>query len=134
MVEGRGFFPHVLIYLECQKNTLSESEHILTLICAALGMLCWSLRKLDVVSVFFNLRIVSKSPAEISMPIGAVLELRSHANLPRLVNLAPRALQTDSWAKVKNVISQNAIIGLFIYLFFLVLQRRTIRFLLSIPF
>uniref|UniRef100_A0A671KDM4 AP-3 complex subunit beta n=1 Tax=Sinocyclocheilus anshuiensis TaxID=1608454 RepID=A0A671KDM4_9TELE len=26
-VEGRGFFPHILIYLDCQKNTLSE--HIL---------------------------------------------------------------------------------------------------------
>ncbi len=43
VVEGRGFFPHVLIYLECQKNTLSESEHILTLICAALGRFRWSL-------------------------------------------------------------------------------------------
>ncbi len=32
--------------------------------------------------VFFNLRVVSKSPSEISMAIGAVLELRSRANLP----------------------------------------------------
>ncbi len=23
-VEGKGFFPYVLIYFECQKNTLSE--------------------------------------------------------------------------------------------------------------
>ncbi len=30
----------------------------------------------------------SKSPAEVSTPIGAVLELRSHANLLCLVNLA----------------------------------------------
>ncbi len=39
--------------------------------------------------VFFNFRIVSKSPAEISTPIGTVLELRSRANLPCLVKLAP---------------------------------------------
>ncbi len=32
--------------------------------------------------VFFNLRVVSKSPSEISTAIGAVLELRSRANLP----------------------------------------------------
>ncbi len=80
MVEGRGLFPHVLIYLECQKNTLSESEHILTLICAALGLLLWSLWKGNVASVFFN--VVSKSPTEISTSIAlfwncetAVLEL-----------------------------------------------------------
>ncbi len=24
VVEGRGFFPHILIYFECQKNILSE--------------------------------------------------------------------------------------------------------------
>ncbi len=38
--------------------------------------------------MFFNLLIVSKSLAEISTLIGAVLELRSNANLPCLVNLA----------------------------------------------
>ncbi len=41
-----------------------------------------------VVSLFFHLRIVSKSPAEISPPIGAVFELHSLAHLPRLVKLA----------------------------------------------
>ncbi len=59
-----------------------------TLICAAHGRLHWSICKLDVVSVFFHLRVVSKSPAEISTPIGAVLELCSRANLPCLVKLA----------------------------------------------
>ncbi len=38
VVEGRAFFPLVLIYLECKKNTLYESENILTLICVALGI------------------------------------------------------------------------------------------------
>ncbi len=38
--------------------------------------------------MFFNLRVVSKSPAEISTPIGAVLELCSRANLPCLVKLS----------------------------------------------
>ncbi len=41
-------------------------------------------------SVFFNLRVVSKSPTEISTPIGAVLELCSRANLPCFVKLAHR--------------------------------------------
>ncbi len=78
MVEG--IFPSVLTYLEYQKNTLSESEHILMLICTALGRLRWSLWKSDVASVF------SKSPAEISTPIGAVC--------PVLVNLAQYVLHT----------------------------------------
>ncbi len=38
--------------------------------------------------MFFNVRIVSKSPAELSPPIGAFMELRYNANLPCLVNLA----------------------------------------------
>ncbi len=45
-----------------------------TLICAVLGILRWSVCKWDVASLFFHLRIVSKSPAEISPPIGAVFE------------------------------------------------------------
>ncbi len=32
--------------------------------------------------MFFNLHVLSKSPAEMSPPIGVILELRSHANLP----------------------------------------------------
>ncbi len=44
VVEGRSFL-HVLIYLECQNTTLSESDHILMLICTALGILCRSLWK-----------------------------------------------------------------------------------------
>ncbi len=39
-------------------------------------------------SVFFNVHIVSKSPAECSPPIGAFMELCSNANLPCMVNLA----------------------------------------------
>ncbi len=58
------------------------------LICAALGILRWSLRKWNVASVFFNLQVVSKSPTEISTLICNVLELRSRANLPCLLNLA----------------------------------------------
>ncbi len=38
--------------------------------------------------MFFNLNVVSKSPTEISMPIGTLLELCSHPNLPCLVKLA----------------------------------------------
>ncbi len=78
------FFPYVLTYLQCQKNTLSEH----TLICAALGRLRWSLWKCDGASVF------SKSSADIFKPIRAVLELHSYANLPRLVNLAQYVLNT----------------------------------------
>ncbi len=38
--------------------------------------------------VFFNVRIVCKSPAEISPPICTFMELFSKANLPCLVHLA----------------------------------------------
>ncbi len=50
-------------------------------------------------SVFFNVHIVSKSPAEFSPPIGAFMELLSNANLPCLVNLA---LNGDErvWSKI----------------------------------
>ncbi len=49
------------------------------------GILLWLLWKLEVVS---NVRIVSKSPADFSPPIGAFMALRSNANLPCLVKLA----------------------------------------------
>ncbi len=39
-------------------------------------------------SVFSEVRIVSKSPTEFSPSIGAFMELRSNANLPCLLNLA----------------------------------------------
>ncbi len=42
----------------------------------------------DVVSVFFNVHLISRSPAEFSPPIGTFMELRSNARLPCLVNLA----------------------------------------------
>jgi len=48
-----------------------------------------------VASVFFNVRIVSKSPAEFSPSISDFMELRSIANLPCLVNLTPSFLCTD---------------------------------------
>ncbi len=54
------------------------------------GRLCWSLWKWNA-SVFFNVHIVSKSPAEFFPPIGAFMELCSNANLPCLVNFAPKA-------------------------------------------
>ncbi len=66
--------------------------------CAWYIALVDSLCKWDVVFVFFNLCVVSKSPAEISTPIGAVLELHSRANLPCLVNLALNLL----WDKNLN--------------------------------
>ncbi len=47
-------------------------------------------------SVFFNVRIVSKSPTEFSPPICAFMELSLNANLPCLVNLAPSFLCTDA--------------------------------------
>ncbi len=46
--------------------------------------------------MFFNFHIVSKSPAEISTPISAVLELSSRANLPCLVKLALRVYTCKS--------------------------------------
>jgi len=39
-------------------------------------------------SVSFNVHILSKSPAELFTPICVFVGLRSHANLPCLVNLA----------------------------------------------
>ncbi len=49
--------------------------------------------------MFFHLRIVRKSPAEISMPVGAVLELHSRADLTCLVNLAPRVIHLHLFLK-----------------------------------
>lgn len=54
--------------------------------------------------MFFILHVISKSPAEISMPIGAVLELRSRANLPCLVKLA---LNVSLHSQVKT--AQNSV-------------------------
>ncbi len=56
--------------------------------CTTLGRLRWSFWKYDVTSVFFNVCIVSKSPAEFSPRIGAFMELCSNANLSCLVNMA----------------------------------------------
>ncbi len=47
--------------------------------------------------LFFNMRIVSKSPAEISMPISTLLELHSCANLACLVNLALCLFLLSQW-------------------------------------
>ncbi len=57
----------------------------------------------DVASVFFSLHIVSKSRAEMSTPIGAVVESHSHANLPCLVKLVNGSLEAPS--KCDNFIS-----------------------------
>ncbi len=45
--------------------------------------------------------VISKSPAELFTLIGAVLELRSRANLPCLLNMAPND---------QNLISQGVIL------------------------
>ncbi len=65
-------------------------KHVLnpTLICAALGRLCWSFRSDLAVSVLFNVCTVSRSSTELSTPIGAFMGLCSHTNLPCLVNMA----------------------------------------------
>ncbi len=51
-------------------------------ICTALGRLRWSLWNDLAASVFFNVRIVSKSHAEFAPPISAFMELCSNTNLP----------------------------------------------------
>ncbi len=69
-------------------------------------------------SVFFNLHVVSKSPSEISPPIGAVFGI---ANLPCLVKLAPsllwdkepvQALKHSKWIRlgpdIPGMVSQFA--------------------------
>lgn len=48
----------------------------------------------------FNVRIISKSPAEFSPPIGAFIELRSNTTLQCLVSLAPNTLRNIN--KQKN--------------------------------
>ncbi len=68
--------------------SISSSLFATMLIYVELSILRWSVCKRDVAPVFFKLHVVSKSPAEICTPIGAVLELRSRSNLPCLVNLA----------------------------------------------
>ncbi len=61
-----------------------------TLICAALGILHWSGRYVNEMLRLCSLicALSVNHPAEISMPIGVVLEMRSHANLSCLVNQA----------------------------------------------
>lgn len=46
-------------------------------------------------SVLFNVHIVSKSFAELSSPIGILMGLWSHANLPSLVHLALNVLNMN---------------------------------------
>ncbi len=53
-----GYFQHTVA-------SFLYSLFVTMLNCAALGILRWSICKWDVASVFFNLRIVSQSPAEI---------------------------------------------------------------------
>ncbi len=50
-------------------------------------------------SVYLIVLIVSKSHAEFSPPIGALIELRSNVNLPCLVNLALDVLVYMIWGK-----------------------------------
>ncbi len=73
------FWPPVLFNI----LWLLYSLFTIMLIC----MLRWSVCKWDVASVFFNLRIVSKSPADISTPICTVLERCSRLNWLCLIKL-----------------------------------------------
>ncbi len=68
---------------------MPQKKHVLkqAVICAALDCAGHYGNNLAP-SVFFNVCIVSKSPAEFSPPIGGFMELRSNVNLPHLVNLA----------------------------------------------
>uniref|UniRef100_A0A8C2DS67 C2H2-type domain-containing protein n=1 Tax=Cyprinus carpio TaxID=7962 RepID=A0A8C2DS67_CYPCA len=63
------------------------------LICAALGRLRWSLWKLDIASVFFN--------------VNAFMELRSNANLPCLVNLAQDLIRVSRIPRMCEISTQN---------------------------
>ncbi len=76
----------LLVFAPLAHLTLPK-KHALkqAVICAALGRLRWSLLKIWLRLVFFNVRIVSKSPAEFSPPIGAFMQLRSNTSLPCLV-------------------------------------------------
>ncbi len=68
---------HVLTHFA----SLLLAEYLIIIGSACLRFSWW-------IAVFFNLRIVSSSPAELSTPLGAFMELQSHANLLCLVNLA----------------------------------------------
>lgn len=59
--------------------------------------------------MFFNVRIVSRSPAEISTPICALMGLWSHANLTCLLNLAFCCMAVNF--KVKNVFQYYKLIA-----------------------
>ncbi len=66
--------------------------------------------------MFFTVRIVSKSPAKFSTPIGAFMELRSNVNLPCLVNLA------------LNILSEILVLfGLFFYFIDNLLLHRMVQ-------
>ncbi len=55
--------------------------------------------------MFFNVRIISKSHAEFSPPIGGFMELHSNANLPCLVNLAlSYSSEINYYDTVKNIL------------------------------
>ncbi len=61
--------------------------------------------------MFFNLSVLSKSPAEMSPPIGVILELRSHANLPfrklALKILIEFVLNLNWWFHEETAIGQT---------------------------
>ncbi len=87
-IPGLSKLPANLHFLPSSSFQLTVASLFLTtlimpmLICAALGILRWSIYKWDDASVFFNLRISCKSPTEMSTPIATVLELHSCANSP----------------------------------------------------
>ncbi len=76
------------------------------LICTALGILRWSICKWDVASVFFNLHIISKSPAEISTPIGAV-----SASLPCFSKTGPLCFYHSNCKIITSARANRASLG-----------------------
>ncbi len=95
--KGEHFLPHVFIYLECPKNTLSEFHGKF-----ALHLLdCIGYYGNEMLRLYFFICTLSVNhPQKCPRPsIGVVLELRSQANLPCLVNLA---LSLYSTAEKKN--------------------------------
>ncbi len=62
----------------------AQKKHVLkqAVICYALGRCAGHYENDLAESVFFNVRIVSKSHAEFSLPIGTFMELCSNTNLP----------------------------------------------------
>ncbi len=85
--------------------------------------------------MFFNSHIVIRSAAELSTPIGAFMGLRSHANLPCLVNLAQKR-QICKYRERKKL-SKRLIVDVFlqtaaVVMMILSRSRRTVKLCVSL--